>query len=52
MRSSIRIEIGVIRHAESSETVSFEIHPRTSGLNRKLQVLRDLNIDEVIERAE
>ena len=48
MTSNVRIEIGVIRHAESSETISFEIRPRTSGLNRKLQVLRDLNKHEVI----
>ena len=37
-KSSSRVEIGIIRHAEFSETISFEIHPCTSGLNRKLPV--------------
>ena len=39
MGSNLRVEIGVNRHAESSETISLEIRPRTSGLNRKLPVL-------------
>ena len=37
----MRVVIGVIRHAESSEIISSVTRLRTSGLNRKLPVLRD-----------
>ena len=37
-RSNLRVEIGVIRHAEFSEIISFQIRQSTSGLNRKLSI--------------
>ena len=37
----MRVKSGIIRDAESDDVISFDVHPRTSGLNRTLSVLTD-----------
>ena len=37
----MKFKTGVSEDAESDDGIKFEIRPRTSGLNRKLAVLRD-----------
>ena len=38
IRSNLWVKSGIIRDAEFDDVISFDIHSRTSGLNRKLSV--------------
>ena len=37
----MKVRTGVIEDAESDDVINFKIRLRTSGLNRKLSVMRD-----------
>ena len=40
IRSNLTVDTGIIKHIESDDVINFEVHPRTSNLDRKLSIIR------------